>query len=352
MKHASIIAAIDHFYKLAGLLKVPEKLVKEVEEWTIGMYCLMLSRRLKDPFLRGYCDRLSKNITNNESKKSFMVNFTDLPQMKNRVIQENLRHPVIIDVELLFFNMDSKDIDKRIRGSWKQMFNMYAEPGKSSGTITIRQDLYKDMVNIQDIEDLKSKFEQMKNTVRHEIQHFVQDFISFLLRHREEAGLPGKDLRSPEYRSSGGKIPEFIGPYQDIQDEKDKYKRIMHPLRDIEFYTRLSDAISVFKRNKTHLPSELHHDFMLACVDHITVTQFAQKTEEVIKRQVYKRNNIDMTKYLSDHDSDIIVENILRSIDYRTIDTIHRISNFFYKLKTFQPLKYKKAVAEFIKAVG
>ena len=133
----------------------------------------------------------------------------------------------------------------------------------------------------------------IRNTVRHELQHVGQDLLKKALQLKEDAGLPSKSIRSPDVTPDGYK-----------QQEKYDPKRVDHALRDVEFHTRLADEVAEF----------VH--FIKALKPEIGWRPYAQDW-----------------------------------VLYRGVGSKVRVREFFSKLKDKQPDKWKKAVAEFFKAV-
>ena len=83
---------------------------------------------------------------------------------------------------------------------------------------------------------LLQQYEEIRRIVRHEMQHLGQDLLGAIQQLGEEAGLPSKHLRDPAYTAWGG-LKEDI-----------RHQRREHPLRDVEFYTRVADEVTRFLR--------------------------------------------------------------------------------------------------------
>lgn len=115
----------------------------------------------------------------------------------------------------------------------------------------------------------------MKNTVRHEMQHFAQSLASILSsgNYSNQYGLPSEKTAPFEkgtYDSSGvAKTQLEEGPVRkhEIREDpsyglskgkghetEDTSVMLKHPLRDVEFQTRLSDEIAKFKEVSKMIP--------------------------------------------------------------------------------------------------
>ena len=83
----------------------------------------------------------------------------------------------------------------------------------------------------------------MHHVVWHELMHVGQDLLRALQGMQEDAGLPSKNLRDPEWFPEGYRK----GPTQ-------RGKRREHELRDVEFYTDLTDTVQEFIRGLSRTP--------------------------------------------------------------------------------------------------
>lgn len=118
---------------------------------------------------------------------------------------------------------------------------------------------------VSSVEEFKYKLENIKTTVRHELQHFAQGLLSDLLRKNylyldpkakgDLAGLPPKKYRSKDLDIHGRPLART--------DEKTYAE---HELRDIEFYTNLEDSIATFKNYSNYLDSDLKRELAKAWV--------------------------------------------------------------------------------------
>lgn len=135
---------------------------------------------------------------------------------------------------------------------------------------------------------------RLRAVVQHELRHFSQSYLKTLLSLADEAGKPSKAIQTPAFSQ------------HDRQRGMDQSE--MHALDDIEFYTDLADAIDRIKEYLEENPMSK-----------------ADRTEAV-------RKFVGLPT--SRHTSFYV------SVDW-----------FFSALKRKAPGKYRKAVAELIKAV-
>jgi hypothetical protein len=140
---------------------------------------------------------------------------------------------------------------------------------------------------------------EVNRTLRHELQHVAQDLITTIAGLGEDAGgLPPEKTRDLSIPPSGDR--GYNKPQQP------------HPLREVEFYTRLADEISEFLQNLPKYPKNLRAKVVRAWVD--LDPKFTPEERKQV-RHVPERE-------------------------------------FFQMLHEEQPKKWRKAVSEFISEVG
>lgn len=131
-------------------------------------------------------------------------------------------------------------------------------------------------------------------TLRHELQHVGQDVLAAVLM-LKDTGLPSRNIRNLEYDAGGAHRERWQDPKKE------------HALQDVEFYTRLADEVEYF-------------------------VQFIQK-----------RSFAPQDRYLA-------FRTWVDDADPR--GTVGPTRVFFHKLKQEERGKWRKAVGEFLKAVG
>jgi hypothetical protein len=81
------------------------------------------------------------------------------------------------------------------------------------------------------LEQFKAGITQLRDTIRHEVQHAGQTILKIALGLKEQGGLPPRAIRDLRYNPSGAR------PGYPLQN---------HAERDVEFHTRLQDEIDAF----------------------------------------------------------------------------------------------------------
>lgn len=157
------------------------------------------------------------------------------------------------------------------------------------------------------------------NTVRHELQHFAQDYLAYIagkgmdILKQVKFGLPSKSIQTPEYEQWMGRShPRFDPDKAEVREVHRKLKQQgvdprkfdFHSLDDVEFYTKLADSIARLRD--------------------LTDDMDAEEKREAIK--VFVGNKGDGPVWL-------------------------RPSRFFRTLKRHARGKWKKAVKELVKAL-
>jgi len=145
---------------------------------------------------------------------------------------------------------------------------------------------------------------QITGTCRHEVQHIGQDALRLAKGLSEDAGLPGRTLRNPDFTPEGRKlhVPEGDAPSGKV-----------HPLRDVEFHTRIQDEIEKFSR--------------------------------FVRKGVVAKAKIKEALHIWVGASP---ENEMKDPDGKVIMTTQQ---FFYSLRKYEKGKWQKAVDEFRKGL-
>lgn len=210
------------------------------------------------------------------------------------------------------------------------------------GDLYIHKDIENELEIIKkyrsnNISELNNIFINIKDTVRHELQHMIQSFIQQLSSAKPVSHLK-KELRDPRYDQHG-----------DLVLTKSPNTRQIHSLREIEFHTDLTDSIEDFLKYKTNLPKELHPFYAKAWVLDITPSRFETIAHDY-QLAIEKSKNIYNTPEQ--------ISNI------RTAVNALNSANFFFrdlkkaleieKDKKYQQIyqnRYNRAVSEFMKTI-
>jgi len=275
---------------------------------------------------------------------------------------------------------DNFKISEDWAGLWLNKKNPRPAPGGGLhlGTIYVAADFESDFKQIQSHMDISEHISKINQTAKHELRHFIQDTIDKIVGKSDIGGLPSGKLTDPYYDADGRLIdknktpPEIMERDKERWSKDDVHQRTRHALRDIEFYTRLSDEIQRFNAEKTKLPLALHQAFALAWVGQITKEELKTRAAAIFKSMAYKKNNIDPVAVQYDSHVDRQAEMWIREAD-SVINKIGWLNQFFIELDSqrdapnysaveydrvhkrmvkTQPLKYQKAVKEFMTAVG
>ena len=250
-----------------------------------------------------------------------------------------------------------------VKGDWDKWPN-----STYIGTLYVYADMNEEDASLPgSISSLNNMIVRLRNITRHEIQHFVQDFQWYLNADIKDAGRPGKNISERDKYDANGRVnPNFIGPHQDIIETDGPHKGyINHTLRDVEFYTRLSDAVSYFHTSSSDWPKFLHRDLMLYCIDHISRAQLHNNCTRLLQQYYNRIMGLEPNKYSYDTDikqqpekQKLYYEAERRAyqtftyVDSMSLYAINSIRHFFVALKQYQPPKYRKAVSIFINSVG
>lgn len=286
----------------------------------------------------GFCLKASANIKDDVAQVFSVPNelFSFSNKIKNQDISVKAR---LVDNKLRPFIYKTEDW----MGLWDSTNSEVRHKNIMLGTVYVAADLDNDAKKIESLADLKKKLDVLKQTTRHELQHFMQTAMSYLISGgaSKEFGLPSRKIRETEQKQP-----------PTGQSEK-TYSS--HALRDVEFYTRLSDNIDEYNRVKTELPVPLHNLLRRGFIKDISSEEF--KSKLLGELRVLEDKSMQKDPRWSGYSDMRKVEFLERSININTRQ--FRIpyeavvsDNFFAKLKEHQPAKYRKAVIEFLKAIS
>ena len=170
---------------------------------------------------------------------------------------------------------------------------------------------------------IKESIEDIKDTVRHELIHMIQTAIARIKNLKEEGGLPSKRIRE-----------EGVDYYGTPTSNNPSKERIEHGLRDIEFYTRLSDSVKMFINIARELPMPLRTLAAKVWVGEANANVLINAFSDY-----YHSTYGQMATF-----------SLMRTITNKANDLMNK-DDFFINLRVSQPLKYHKAIKEFYKAV-
>lgn len=128
---------------------------------------------------------------------------------------------------------------------------------------------------------IKDHFAMIDEVVRHELQHMMQTYLSesksFLNDQGKKvlppAGIPGKKYQMPGYNEYGRPSANAPQPTE----------MLPHALRDIEFYTNLTDKLDQYKAIVPQVPLPMRGDFFKAFVSQMPLVEFRGRMEKFLK---------------------------------------------------------------------
>lgn len=263
--------------------------------------------------------------TSQDQSKNFEISISDLPYPKG--LNAAKLGSIVFSARFVNGKKEAKTVyDKEAwAGLWRKYWRFPQDSGvfrNFIGSLFVTRSIKEDFEQIKKLSrdnSLPEIFDEIRRIVRHELQHFIQDTIQFLNNLKEDGGLPSKKIRNKDYNPSGFK-----------QDDRSRQE---HALRDVEFYTRLSDCIDYFNQAKVKLPVAVHKDFAKAWLGIISVDQFRDIAKMHLKNYLKKTKGIAPEDTSQDWD----LNNSVKWQFYKVEDAIAGMYNdFFIKLKNFQ----------------
>jgi len=179
----------------------------------------------------------------------------------------------------------------------------------------------------------------IKNTVRHELQHAFQTFVERGKDLPESAGLPSKTMRDVKYDPWGRPISKKEDDNVDVKSSEKNNKEkdnLEHHKMDIEFYTDLTDSINRYKQFIRNIPKPLWKTVFLYWIDQIE------------DRDIY----LNIKTYFNKLENKQFQADLKTKQFYKKIIGINDVFFITLKVDPIQQEKYKKAVKEFYKEVS
>lgn len=165
---------------------------------------------------------------------------------------------------------------------------------------------------VYSVQGFHQTLDYLHETIHHELQHAGQSYLSIQPTEKHwMAGLPSKSIQTPADEA------EFLPKQERDQPE------VLYPLRDIEFYTLLRNEINELKRRLKKMPKSMKMELIRSFVDDHYISDVLT----------------DVSKQLSMEQNWMIVR-------------YFQPSDFFKKLRIYEPSKYRKAVAELWKTIS
>ncbi len=312
------------FIKEAGLLKVPEKTLREVEEWALSVY---FTRMCNSYFLPKLKDL---GPLQNKQKNIFSWKFSN-----SDVIRKELQE-VLLECKRFITKKISSNTTFYIKSPFSD--RLYSFGGVFLFEDSERRKGYWDSEEIKyqnDIEDddifklgyltlwfglggigfpydariIEKKANEIKMYVRHELQHMVQTIIKVEFKQTDDKIQLSQNIRKSK-----------------IVSKFDLEKHLVHAHKDVEFFTDLSDSIDDFKSAIKKIPKQIHKLYFEYWIAKIDIEVFYDE---------FKKLNVEHFSKLQEEEKEIMKYN----------------NEIFQSWKNREPEKYKKAVKEFYKEV-
>jgi hypothetical protein len=300
----------------------------------------------------GLCHQLSSNYDPNlGTVKQLIVKPSDQPYITRT-------NPVAVDISLVVDERTDENIAKGTRGYFQRELptpegEMPPEIAKI-GTIAIAGRFDNDANTIHYIDQLKDRIADLRSTVRHELQHFVQEYLAPYAGKAEYGGLPFSQTKGQLISPEGLSTEEPMSWQRKLFDLKDPAGRVYHELRDIEFYTRLSDSIEAFGILRRHFPIALHRDLVRAFIDDMPVNDLMVKVKKIVTDLTYEKYywKPEYAAYDSETYKKIGDEVIAEIRRFKALTDSWLPDRLFVMLKKHQPWKYEKACSVFMQRLN
>lgn len=327
--------------KKSGLLKAPKSLLyylegimlKAIHSKLGALLDFVLNQNINPKFREEYlklleiCQKYISNFSNRDIF-SFKINKGILYSLvEDEIYFESLEEDHFFNyIENWQSKHDGKPIEelKNVDLLFMIEFNpendnvagLYAPEGKA---LSIKVNIY-DI--LKDPNEYNSVIYESKYILEHEVLHLVQDLIKTIYNLSDYGGLPSKRMRNLDWDSAGNK-EEPEGDSKDTlkKDQKDNTKEVEkkdYELIDAEFYTLLSDSIKNFNDMTRNMDKE--------------------------SKKELARRFVEEPSLIIDLDQELITDKL-------TPFQMRWDNDFFDKLRTNEPEKWKHAVKEFYKAV-
>jgi hypothetical protein len=315
MKYNYLYNKAKEFYKLAGLLQYPIKMHQEILDWASSIYCSYILKSLEelinemDPESLNFKKaiilktRLSSYIKYDvDNVKSFKLNLDDISFLEKEVAFVKQHAPNVLNkyVTVVFNVVDFTPSEEGDYNPKSQVItiNKEEEPGISESNI---------LAAIKHISQL----------IRHELQHLVQFYAREL-----KAVADYRDIGMPSIK---------IAPYQEEEEEE----KIKHHLRNIEFYTNLSDTKDNLEEMFRLFPKSVHRFIFDTCIGEIQYGDFYKKIITILKEIDPNLTKKEFEKKYR-----------------RYLDILNGDSKGYSLMKTRQSEKYNKLVKELYKSLS
>ena len=278
------------FLKVAGVIKVPDSVLRPATDFIRSAYAKFLLLDIEDgsfahtPELRSlriFLQRDAKNYVEHEG--DYIGTTIDVPLSK-------LPYQKSLPGNLGKLRFGCHLVDKSVQdldahGTWTEA-NLLRNRG-FIGIVRIQADFQKDLEKLKKHSWSPKIYgeilRELMMTTRHECQHLVQAFLDYTVtpgyRGDIRGGMPPK-ITDPHYFSSG--------EHRDGKQPRQEYAQ--HP---IEFQTLLTDSVERFHERVRSIPLALREAFSRYWSDSISEENFINLSRPIIKSQPLNQSQAD-----------------------------------------------------------
>lgn len=271
MKYNDLLKYSFEFVKNAGLLKVPEKTLREVEEWALSVYFTRMCnsyflpklKELGPPDLKKNMDIFSFKSNNYYQRKELEEVLLECKRFITKKISANTTFYIKSPFSDKLFSFGAVFLleDSPLRkGYWNSQEIKYQSDIEDDdifklGFLTLWFG-EKDIVYPYEATKIETKANEIKRIVRHELQHMMQTLIK--CEHGQiysDKVQLGKDIRETNF---------------DIEKSNIYDRTLIHAHQNAEFYTDLNDSIDEFKNVIRKIPKIIHKfcfEYWIAKID-------------------------------------------------------------------------------------
>lgn len=318
MKYNNLIIKINNFYKIAGLLKYPVKMHEEIFDWISSVYYSYIIDELKEMIE-------SEEIEGDSLQKA--INFKKFLELKTKPGTDSATKKFKLDLSgIEYLAEDIKRHPQLLKEYITVVFLPYTggsviEEGESFGEFDPSRKLITIKENIPEQispSNLNAALKNLSNTIRHELQHVAHYYAQII-----------KNV-SWEYISTPS---TKIAPIQTTKEEE----RLPARLKNIEFYTHLSDTVDNLKQMFQIFPKKLHKLIFETLLGNILLDDFIDISIKTMNK-LNPSEKMNQEKFYMKY--------------YLYIEKLNEDAYEYELMEIYQPEKYKKLIKELYKALG
>jgi hypothetical protein len=318
MKYNNLIIKINNFYKIAGLLKYPVKMHKEIFDWISSVYCSYIIDELNDMIssreLEGESLEKAKNFKKflelkvkpgtDSTTKKFKLDLSGIEYLSEDI----KHHPQLLEeyITVVFLPYTG--------GSIMEESDSFGEFDPSRKLITIKENIPKQISP----SNLNAALKNLSNTIRHELQHVAHYYAQII------KNVSWQYISTPSTK---------VAPTQTIEEEQNLPAR----LKNIEFYTHLSDTVDNLLHMFQLFPKKLHKVIFDTLLGNILLDDFIDISINTMNK-LNPSEKMNQEKFYQKY--------------YFYIKKINEDAYEYKLMKIYQPEKYKKLIKELYKALG